>query len=177
MKTWKKHFASFWWVYVLIFFLSLVFWHEAFRKALETPPEKQLRIAVVADELDTAALEERLLAALQKDGECPIEDVSVSLVNFDDDSLRAQAVWARSKDADLVIFAEEYLFDHVGSAYFAALPADFTGEIYQEEDRAYGAFLPSLLEKPDARFCLFFTSTGATRQEVQTAAKILISGG
>lgn len=151
-----------WWAYLLIAFAAAWFWTAAFARTQAVPRSAQLRIGYVGECSKPECLEDALQEVLSSQG---IREVLVDAVNYEDDTLQAQAVWARSQDADIVLFAQEWMFPEMGGRYFASLPESLSGD-YVENGTVYGIYLKT-------GECLFLTVSGIHRPEVRAAAQWL----
>lgn len=136
-----------WWVYVVSAVVVICFWLLIFNQILKPKDNEKLLITFIGPDFDNAGLEADLNKKLPEISSQKIKNITVeSLFNEREDKM-SELLYARSRDADIIIVRQDCVISGMGEYYFRPVDTDSYAEafgdvqFYEEDGTPYGILL------------------------------------
>lgn len=148
----KKHLRMNWWKYLLAILLPVALWTAVFSLRDRPDAHERLRVLIVGEGVDTAALQADLEAALPSLTAQPLKEITVKQ-ELPESAAYGEWLISREFSYDILIFAEPWCAQNVGQNYFSRMSDGLLSRfpsvpLYRET--ADGRSLSYALALPDA---------------------------
>lgn len=142
----KQYLQYNWWKYLAIILIPIMLWCSVFDVLQKPAPHERMHILYIGENLDTAALQQKLSAALPTLTDQPLKEIRVRNEQFCDSTL----LTARCFEYDLIIIEASRSQEKLGQRVFRELPPELitlfsTAPLYREtvesSEKNYGFLL------------------------------------
>ena len=142
----KQYLQYNWWKYLAIILIPIILWCSVFDVLQKPAPHERMHILYIGENLDTAALQQKLSAALPTLTDQPLKEIRIRNEQYCDSTL----LTARCFEYDLIIIEASRSQEKLGQRVFRELPPELitlfsTAPLYREtvesNEKNYGFLL------------------------------------